>query len=164
MSPGNGWKWKWPDGVEKSEMDLFWCISMTNNLKSSITSFCLGLLWYFIVPPLTRSASNWTKAQSCWWKKFDEIGRHWSIRHLGTRSVATGNPSNYVIILSQMSNLSNEDKNLHGWWGRFGNTQGWDCSRMIREAESDQVYPLHGFYPSDQLFHHCHPLVFIVLT
>ena len=34
MSAGNGWKWKWPNGVEKSEMDLFWCISMTNNVKS----------------------------------------------------------------------------------------------------------------------------------
>ena len=33
MSAGNGWKWKWPNGVEKSEMDLFWCISMTNNVK-----------------------------------------------------------------------------------------------------------------------------------
>ena len=32
MSPGNGWKWS--NDVEKSEMDLFWCISMTNNVKS----------------------------------------------------------------------------------------------------------------------------------
>ena len=34
MSPGNGGKWKWPNVVGKSEMDLFWCISMTNNVKS----------------------------------------------------------------------------------------------------------------------------------
>ena len=34
MSPGDGWKWKWPNVVGKSEMDLFWCISMTNNVKS----------------------------------------------------------------------------------------------------------------------------------
>ena len=34
MSAGNGWKWEWPNGVEKSEMDLFWSISLTNNVKS----------------------------------------------------------------------------------------------------------------------------------
>ena len=34
MSPGDGWKWKWPNVVGKSEMDLFWCISLTNNVKS----------------------------------------------------------------------------------------------------------------------------------
>ena len=26
-----GWKWKWSNSVKTSEMDLFWCISMTNN-------------------------------------------------------------------------------------------------------------------------------------
>ena len=31
MSPVRAWKWKWSNGVEKSESDLFWCISMTNN-------------------------------------------------------------------------------------------------------------------------------------
>ena len=34
MSPVRAWKWKWSNGVEKSESDLFWCISMTNNVKS----------------------------------------------------------------------------------------------------------------------------------
>ena len=34
MSPVRAWKWKWSNGVEKSETDLFWCISMTNNVKS----------------------------------------------------------------------------------------------------------------------------------
>ena len=34
MSPTRAWKWKWSNGVEKSEIDLFWCISMTNNVKS----------------------------------------------------------------------------------------------------------------------------------
>ena len=34
MSAGRAWKWKWSYGVEKSETDLFWCISMTNNVKS----------------------------------------------------------------------------------------------------------------------------------
>ena len=34
MSPARGWKWKWSNGVGKSEMDLFWCISMANNVKS----------------------------------------------------------------------------------------------------------------------------------
>ena len=26
-----GWKWKWPNGVGKGQMDLLWCKSMTNN-------------------------------------------------------------------------------------------------------------------------------------
>ena len=26
--------WKWSNGIEKSERDLFWCISMSNNVKS----------------------------------------------------------------------------------------------------------------------------------
>jgi hypothetical protein len=34
MSPPTTHFWKWSDGVEKSEMDLFWCISMTNNVYS----------------------------------------------------------------------------------------------------------------------------------
>ena len=29
-----GWKWKWSSGVWKSEMSIFWCISMTKNVKS----------------------------------------------------------------------------------------------------------------------------------
>ena len=34
MSPVRAWKWKWSNGVEKSEIDLFWCLSMINNVKS----------------------------------------------------------------------------------------------------------------------------------
>ena len=34
LSAARAWKWKWSNGVEKSETDLFWCISMTNNVKS----------------------------------------------------------------------------------------------------------------------------------
>ena len=34
MSAVRAWKWKRSNGFEKSEIDLFWCISMTNNLKS----------------------------------------------------------------------------------------------------------------------------------
>ena len=33
-SAARAWKWKWSNGVEKSETDLCWCISMTNNVKS----------------------------------------------------------------------------------------------------------------------------------
>ena len=34
MSPPNTHFWKWSNGVERVEMDLLWCISMTNNVKS----------------------------------------------------------------------------------------------------------------------------------
>ena len=34
MSAARPWKWKWSNDVEKSEIDLFWCLSMTNNVKS----------------------------------------------------------------------------------------------------------------------------------
>ena len=30
----NPWKWKWSNEVEKSEMSMIWCISITNNVKS----------------------------------------------------------------------------------------------------------------------------------
>ena len=39
MSAGNGWKWKWSNGVEKSEMDLFYVYlwqTMWNHAKKSI--------------------------------------------------------------------------------------------------------------------------------
>ena len=35
MSPPDLWKWKWSNGVGKSEMSIFWCISITNNVKSN---------------------------------------------------------------------------------------------------------------------------------
>ena len=34
LSLARVWKWKWSNDVEKSKMDLFWCISMPNNVKS----------------------------------------------------------------------------------------------------------------------------------
>ena len=34
-SPKVGWKWKWSNGVGKSEMSIIWCISITNNVKSN---------------------------------------------------------------------------------------------------------------------------------
>ena len=34
MSPPNTRFWKWSNGVKRVEMDLFWCISMTNNVYS----------------------------------------------------------------------------------------------------------------------------------
>ena len=34
MIPAGGWKWKWSNSVLKSEMGIFWCISITNNVKS----------------------------------------------------------------------------------------------------------------------------------
>ena len=30
----NPWKWKWSNEVEKSDMSVIWCISITNNVKS----------------------------------------------------------------------------------------------------------------------------------
>ena len=56
MSAGRAWKWKWSYGVEKSETDLFWYISMTNNVKSCkkingrvqtfiFSVFTMGLCW-----------------------------------------------------------------------------------------------------------------------
>ena len=33
MIPAGGWKWKWSNSVLKSEMGIFWCISITNNVK-----------------------------------------------------------------------------------------------------------------------------------
>ena len=56
MSAARAWKWKWSNGVEKSETDLFWCISMTNNVKSCkkingrvqtfrFSVFTMGLCW-----------------------------------------------------------------------------------------------------------------------
>ena len=35
MSPPDIWKWKWSNGVGKSEMSIIWCISITNNMKSN---------------------------------------------------------------------------------------------------------------------------------
>ena len=35
MSPPDLWKWKWSNGVGKSEMSIIWCISITNNMKSN---------------------------------------------------------------------------------------------------------------------------------
>ena len=35
MSPPDIWKWKWSNGVGKSEMSIIWCISITNNVKSN---------------------------------------------------------------------------------------------------------------------------------
>ena len=32
-SPADPWKWKWSNGVGKSEMSIIWCISITNNVK-----------------------------------------------------------------------------------------------------------------------------------
>ena len=34
MIAAGGWKWKWSNSVLKSEMGIFWCISITNNVKS----------------------------------------------------------------------------------------------------------------------------------
>ena len=34
MSPPNMHFWKWSNGIEKSESDLFWCKTMSNNVKS----------------------------------------------------------------------------------------------------------------------------------
>ena len=34
MSAAGEWKWKWSNSVLKSEMGIFWCISITNNVKS----------------------------------------------------------------------------------------------------------------------------------
>ena len=34
MIPAGGLKWKWSNSVLKSEMGIFWCISITNNVKS----------------------------------------------------------------------------------------------------------------------------------
>ena len=34
-SPKVGWKWKWSNGVGKSEMSIIWCIYITNNVKSN---------------------------------------------------------------------------------------------------------------------------------
>ena len=34
MIPAGGWKWKWSNSVLKSEMGIFWCMSITNNVKS----------------------------------------------------------------------------------------------------------------------------------
>ena len=34
-SPKVGWKWKWSNGGGKREMSIIWCISITNNVKSS---------------------------------------------------------------------------------------------------------------------------------
>ena len=34
MSPPNTHFWKWSNDIEKSESDLFWCKSMSNNVKS----------------------------------------------------------------------------------------------------------------------------------
>ena len=34
MSPVNGWKWKWSNGVRKSEMNIIWCISASSNVKA----------------------------------------------------------------------------------------------------------------------------------
>ena len=56
LSAARAWKWKWSNGVEKSETDLFWCISMTNNVKSCkkingrvqtfrFSVFTMGLCW-----------------------------------------------------------------------------------------------------------------------
>ena len=33
-SPADPWKWKWSNGVGKSEISLIWCISTTNKVKS----------------------------------------------------------------------------------------------------------------------------------
>ena len=43
MSPGNEWKWKCQNGVGKSEIDLFWCISMTNYVISKSQNQWKGL-------------------------------------------------------------------------------------------------------------------------
>ena len=40
---GVGWKWKWPICVGKSQMSIFWCISITNNVKSCKTNQWKGL-------------------------------------------------------------------------------------------------------------------------
>ena len=34
MIAAGEWKWKWSNSVLKSEMGIFWCISITNNVKS----------------------------------------------------------------------------------------------------------------------------------
>ena len=31
--PAEPWNWKWPNGVENSEISIIWCISITNNVK-----------------------------------------------------------------------------------------------------------------------------------
>ena len=35
MSPPDPWKWKWSNGIGKSEMIIIWCISIINNVKSN---------------------------------------------------------------------------------------------------------------------------------
>ena len=30
----NPWKWKWSNEVEKNEMNMVWCIYITNNVKT----------------------------------------------------------------------------------------------------------------------------------
>ena len=34
MIAAGEWKWKWSNSVLKTEMGIFWCISITNNVKS----------------------------------------------------------------------------------------------------------------------------------
>ena len=34
VGPKVGWKWEWPNCVGKSEMSIFWCLSITNKIKS----------------------------------------------------------------------------------------------------------------------------------
>ena len=52
LSAARAWKWKWSNGVEKSETGLFWCISMTNNVKSQNIFVILLIYFVFITIPI----------------------------------------------------------------------------------------------------------------
>ena len=60
ISSPNTHSWKWSNGVEKIEMDLFWCISVTNNLVSckKINGWAETFIFSVFTSPI-RAATLW---------------------------------------------------------------------------------------------------------
>ena len=59
-SPADPWKWKWSNGVGKSDLIIIWCISITNNVKSNKIINETAQTAIFIDFPFI-SCPKWTK-------------------------------------------------------------------------------------------------------
>ena len=69
VSPKVGWKWKSPIGVGKSEMSIFWCISVTNPTTTHM-HLCLPFSRQFKVSHTYDTlVYNWFAMLHCCWIK-----------------------------------------------------------------------------------------------
>ena len=102
MSPPDLWKWKWSNGVGKSEMSIIWCISITNNVKSNKKFNETAQTANFTDFPLILcgngpKATKTTQTQTL----FSQIGTFfWGIQGIPSESWRPGLSENVVVFVA----------------------------------------------------------------